>query len=62
MTKILKCILVPRTKEFFVAETNKQAAKIGAEKINEIFEAEKKIDIVDLVCKALSETEIFGLK
>lgn len=31
-------------------------------KINEIFEAEKKIDIVDLVCKALSETEIFGLK
>ena len=38
MTKILKCILVPRTKEFFVAETNKQAAKIGAEKINEIFD------------------------
>ena len=51
MTKILKCILVPRTKEFFVAETNKQAAKIGAEKINEIKRAKRTVQAMRVESK-----------
>lgn len=35
--KILKCILLPGTKEAMVAEHKNQAAQIGREKINELF-------------------------
>ena len=35
--KLLKCVLLPGTKEAMVAEHKNQAAQIGREKINELF-------------------------
>ena len=75
--KILKCVLLPGTKETIVAEHKNQAARIGREKINELFSLMPLLkeevnwakgsqttmgdDYIRLVFKNTSELDIVGI-